>query len=79
MQLARYDYRYMNWLFYYPRDAMLARVLAMTLCPSVRPSVCLSVTSRCSVEMDGSSWFWHVGFFRPILDCVIRKFRHLQK
>ena len=32
---------------FYPRDAMLARVLAMTLCPSV------SVTSRCSIEMDG--------------------------
>jgi len=31
-------------LDFYPRDAMLARVLAMALCP------CLSVTSRCSVE-----------------------------
>jgi len=35
--------------FCYPRDAMLARVLAMALCPSV--SVCLSVTSRGSIEM----------------------------
>jgi len=31
-------------LDFYPRDAMLARVLAMALCP------CLSVTSRSSVE-----------------------------
>jgi len=30
---------------FYPRDAMLAWVLAMALC--------LSVTSRCSIEMDG--------------------------
>ena len=30
----------------YPRDAMLARVLAMALCP------CLSVTSRCSIKSD---------------------------
>jgi len=32
---------------FYPRDAMLARVLAMFLC------LCLSVTSRCSVEVIG--------------------------
>jgi len=30
----------------YPRDAMLARVFAIATCPSVRPSVCLSVTRR---------------------------------
>ena len=36
-------------LNFHPRDAMLARVLAMALCPSV----CLSVTSRCSVEVVG--------------------------
>jgi len=30
---------------------MLARVLAMALCVSV--CLCLSVTSRCSIEMDG--------------------------
>ena len=28
---------------FYPRDAMLARVFAIATCPSVRPSVCLSV------------------------------------
>jgi len=35
-------------LHFYPRDAMLARVLAMALC------LCLSVsvTSRCSIETD---------------------------
>jgi len=33
-------------LSFYPRDAMLARVLAMALCLSVS----LSVTSRCSSE-----------------------------
>jgi len=34
---------------FYPRDAMLARVLARALC------LCPSVTSRCSVEMDGGN------------------------
>jgi len=38
---------------FYPRDAMLAQVLAMTLCLSVSVSVCLSVTSRCSIEVVG--------------------------
>ena len=33
---------------FYPRDAMLARVLAM----AVSVSVCLSVASRCSIETD---------------------------
>jgi len=28
---------------FYPRDAMLARVIAIATCPSVCPSVCLSV------------------------------------
>ena len=36
---------------FYPRDAMLTRVLAGTLCPSV--CVCLAVTSRCSIEICG--------------------------
>jgi len=35
---------------FYRRDAMLTWVLAMTLCSYV--CVCLSVTSRCSIEMD---------------------------
>jgi len=35
------------WWFFYPRDAMLARVIAIATCPSV----CLSV--RSSVRQDG--------------------------
>ena len=31
---------------FYPRDAMLARVIAIATCPSVRPSVRPSVTRR---------------------------------
>ena len=27
------------WLSFYPRDAMLARVIGTVTCPSVRPSV----------------------------------------
>jgi len=36
--------------FYYPRDAMLARVLAMTRCLSVCLSVYVSATSQCFIE-----------------------------
>jgi len=52
---------------YYPRDAMLVRVLAMALCPCL--CLCPSITSRCSVETNGQnvSGFWHGGFFRPVL------------
>jgi len=35
-----------NPIHFYPRDAMLARILAMALCLSL----CLSVTSRGSIE-----------------------------
>ena len=59
---------------FYPRDATLARVLAMALCLSV------SVTSRCSIEMsERIGLFWHGSFLRPILHYVIRKFIYLQK
>jgi len=34
-------------VFFHPRDAMVAQVPAMALC------LCLSVTSRCSIEMGG--------------------------
>ena len=42
-------------------------------------SVCLSVTSRCSVKRDERinlvlAW----GFFRPVLLCVLKKFSYLQ-
>jgi len=48
---------YFLFIYWYPRDAMLARVLAiMALYLSVCLSVCLclflSVTSRCSIETD---------------------------
>ena len=60
---------------FYPLDAMLARVLAMTMRPS------MSVTSRCSIEMDGQiELVFSVlayAFFRPVLHCVLRKFRYL--
>ena len=44
-------------------------------------SVCLSVTSRCSVETGEriELVFWHVSFLPPILHCVKRKFGYLQK
>ena len=38
---------------FYLRDDMLARILAMAMCPSV--CVCLSITSRRSIEMDERS------------------------
>jgi len=46
----------LNWAnHFYQRDAMLARVIAVALCPSVW--VCLSVTSRSSIEtVNESSW-----------------------
>jgi len=40
-------YRSAEFCGFYPRDAVLARVLAMALCPSVIP--CLSITSRSSI------------------------------
>ena len=48
----------------YRRDAMLARVLAMTLCPSV----CHSQSSIETAERIGLV-FLHGGFFRPFLHC----------
>jgi len=45
-------------------------------------SVCLSVSLSqvgvLSKGMNGLIWFWHGGFFRPVLHCVLRKFRYLQ-
>jgi len=54
----------------YRRDAMLALVLAMTLCPSV----CLSVSVCHKSEFYRNGWtnrsgFLHGGFFRPFLHC----------
>ena len=46
-----------NWNVepFYPRDAMLARVIAIATCPSVRLSVRLSVTRRYCVETKKAS------------------------
>ena len=40
-----------NFIRFYPRDAVLARILAMTLCLSVCLCLSVSVTSRCSIVM----------------------------
>jgi len=61
----------------YPRDAMLARVLAKAPCLAV----CLAVTSRSSIERTERMELV-VGmeaFFLPVLHCVERKFGYLQK
>jgi len=42
-------------LNFYPRDAMLARVIAIATCLSVRPSVCLSVKRRYCVKKKKAS------------------------
>jgi len=60
---------------FYPRDAMLARVLAIALCPSV----CLSQVGVLSNGKTNRAGFWHGSFIRPILHCVVRKFMYLQK
>ena len=62
-----------HFLYFYPRDAMLARVLAIALCPSVRLSVCHKsefCRNGWTTELRG---FFLEGFFRPILNCVVRK------
>jgi len=60
---------------FYPRDAMLARELAMALCLSV------SVTSRCSIETGERIGlvFGAGASFHMSLHCVKRKFGYLQK
>jgi len=57
---------------FYPRDAMLARVLAMALC--------LSVTSPCSIETDEQIELvisMNASFDQSY--CAMRNFRQLQK
>jgi len=53
----------------YPRDAMLAPVLAIALCLCL--SVCLPQVGILSKWMDGSSWFWHIWLLStyPTLCC----------
>ena len=63
-----------HFLYFYPRDAMLARVLAMALCASVCLSVCLSQVGVLSKRLGNrATGFFLEGFFRPILNCVVRK------
>jgi len=60
--------------FFYPRDAMLARVLAMALYLSVCLSVCLCLTVCQKSAFYQKGWtdqsgFWHGGFLRSVLRC----------
>jgi len=48
---------------FYPRDALLAPVLAMALCLPVCVCLCLSQVGVLSKRMDGLIWFWHGDFF----------------
>ena len=41
--------------YFYPRDAMLAQVIVIAACLSVRPSVCPSVTHRYCVKTKKAS------------------------
>jgi len=64
---------------FYPRDTMLAQILAVVLCLSVCLSVCLCIClclSQVSVPSKGVNrlvWFWHGGFFRPVLALCSKK------
>jgi len=66
---------------FHPRDAMLAHVLAMALYPCLSVSVCLSVTSRCSINRD--EWinvvFGMGASFDQSYTVFLRKFGYLQK
>ena len=65
-------------MYFYPRSAMLARVLTM----AVRPSVCVCVCHKSVFYRNGRTnrvGLWHGSFFPPILHCVLRKFRYLQE
>ena len=63
---------------FYPRDAMLARVLAMALCLSV--CLCLPATSRCSIKMgERISVFFGMKASFNQSHSVLRKFGYLQK
>ena len=63
---------------FYPRNAMLARVLAMACLLSIvclSASVCLSVTSRSSFETNGRIGLVFdrgASFVRPILRCYTK-------
>ena len=57
---------------FYLRDATLARVLTMALCLSVSVSVCHKSVFYCSGWTDRAG-FWHGGFFRSVLHCVLKE------
>jgi len=78
--IALFLFVYACFQCYYPRDAVLARLLAIRpcVCPSV--SVCLSQVGVLSKRLNESSWFLGMGASFPhILHSVIRKFGYLQK
>ena len=54
---------------FYPRDAMIARVLAMALCPCLCVSVCLSQVGVLWKWMDRSNWFlaWEISLTYTVL------------
>ena len=68
---------------FYPRDAMLARLLAMTLCPSVRVyvSVCLSVRHKSVFYRNGYAEFlaWRLLSIYPIRCCKEMHVLYLEK
>jgi len=57
---------------FYPRDAMLARVVAMVLCLSVYVCFCLLQVSVPLKRLNESRWvFWQGSFLRLIIHSVI--------
>jgi len=71
--MLKYKYYFSNKIYgsnLYPRDAMLTRVLAIALYPSVGVCVCLSVClSQVGVLLKwltDRAGFWREGFFRPV-------------
>ena len=62
-------------IHFYPRDAVLARVVGLPMVV-YHLSVCLSQVDVLWKRMNESSWFDR--FLPPILHCVKRKFGYLQ-
>jgi len=56
-----------------------AGTIAMVLCLCLSASLCLSQVGVLSEGMNGLRRFRHGDFSRPVLHCVLRKFRYLQK
>jgi len=54
-------------------SATYAVVVCLSVCLSLRPSVCHKPT-LCRNDWTNRAGFWHGGFLPPILHCVIRKF-----